>query len=97
MCSKKVKARSYLTRYPVLGCSKLNPWQICSFQHHIDFSWKYSAKLQLLREDYPFAYPPMSVAKYSCIQLSELWQCGVNEFAKVSKQQQDDSNSGSLD
>ena len=37
------------------------------------------------------------VARYSFIQLSETWQLGVNEIAKVSKWQQEDSNPGSLD
>ena len=37
-----------------------------------------------------------AVARYSFIQLSELWQCGMNEIAKASKRQQEDSNMGSL-
>ena len=51
------------------------PWQTCSIQRHIDFSGKHSAMLQLLHED---RYPHMSVARYSFIQLNELWQCGMN-------------------
>ena len=81
-------------------CSKrftLHPWQTCSFQHHFDLSGKHSATLQLLREDYWVKYPPLSVARYSFIQQSELWQRGINEFAKASKRQQEDSNPGSLD
>ena len=31
------------------------------------------------------------------MQLTELWQCGVNETVKASKQQHEDSNPGSLD
>ena len=42
-----------------------------------------------------FTYPPF-VARYSFIQLSELWQCGVDRIAKVSKWQQEDSDPGSL-
>ena len=42
----------------------LHPWQTCSF------SGKHSATQQLLREDYLFTYPPLSIARYSCIQLS---------------------------
>ena len=56
-----------------------------------------SATLQLLREDYSFRYPPLSVARYLFIQLSELWQCEMNEIVKASKRQQEDSNPGSLD
>ena len=48
--------------------------------------------LQLLRKDYSFGCPPLSVAKYSFIQLSELWQRGMNEIAKALKQQQVDLN-----
>ena len=52
---------------------------------------------QLLLEDYSFRNPPLSVARYSVLQLSELWQRGMKEIAKASKQQQEDSNPGSLD
>ena len=69
----------------------------CSFQRHFDSSGKHSPMLQLLSEDYSFRYPPQSIARYSFIQLSELWQNGMNETAKVSKRQQEDSNPGSLD
>ena len=41
-------------------------------------------------------YPPVSLARYSFIQLSELWQRGVNKIAQVSKRQQEDSSTGSL-
>ena len=53
--------------------------------------------LQLLREDNSFRYPTLSVARYSFIQLSELWQRRMNEITKVSKQQQNYSNTDSLD
>ena len=36
---------------------------------------------RLLHEDYLFRHPPLSVAMYSVIQLSELWQRGMNEIA----------------
>ena len=98
---KKVKVCSYIARYPVLGTAQSTlhfiPQQNCSFQGHFNFSWKHSAILQLLRKDYSFRYPCMCVARYSFIQLSELWQCGMNEIAKASKWQQEDSNPGSLD
>ena len=92
---------SYIARYPVIGTVRsalhFTPWQICSFQRHLDFSGKHSATLQLYREDYSFTYPFLSVARYSFIQLSELWQCGINEIAKASKRQEGDPNPGSLD
>ena len=36
--------------------------------------------------------PSLSVARYSFIQLGELWQRGMNEIAKASKRQQEVSN-----
>ena len=78
------KVRSYIARYPVLGTAQsalhFTPWSTCSFQRHLDFSGKHSATLQLLREDYSFRYPPLSVARYSLIQLSELWQPGFSRL-----------------
>ena len=64
-----------------------------SFKGHLNFSGKHSATLQLLHEDYSFRYPPLSVARYSFIPLSELWQCGMNEIAKASKRQQEEEES----
>ena len=63
----------------------------------ISICGKHLATLQLLDEEYSFTYPPLSVAMYSFIQLSELWQCGVNEIAIASIRQPEDSNPGSLD
>ena len=68
----------------------------CSFQGHLNFSGKHSAMLQL-HEDYSFTFPSLSVAMYSFIQLSELWQRGVIKLAKGSKQPQWDLKPGSLD
>ena len=59
------------------------PWQTCSCQRHFDFSGKHSATLQLVRDDYAFRYPSLSVARYSFIHLSELWQCVKNEIEKI--------------
>ena len=73
--------------YPVIGTAQgalhFNPWPTCSFQRHFDFVGKHQASLHLLREDYPLIYPLPSVARYSCIELSELWQCGVNEIGEL--------------
>ena len=43
-----------------------------SFHCQLDFSGKHSAMLQVLHEDYLFTYPPVSITRYSFIQLSEL-------------------------
>ena len=96
-----IKVHPYIARYPVLGTAQsalhFNPWQTCLFQHQLDFSGKHSAMLQLLCEDYAFRYPPLSVARSSFIQLSELRQRGVNKIAQASKRQQENLNLGSRD
>ena len=38
--------------------------------------------LQLMREGCSYTYPPLSIAKYSFIQLSELEQCRVKKRAQ---------------
>ena len=55
------------------------------------------AELQLLCEDHPLAFPPLSIARYSYTQLSELGRRGENENAQSSKQQRGDSSLGSRD
>ena len=60
------------------------------------FSGKHSATLQLLCQSYPLTYRALPIARYSFIQLGELWQRGVIKML-VSKRQQEDSNPGCLD
>ena len=38
--------------------------------------------LQLMRVGYSYTYPPLSIARYSFIQLSELEQCRVKKIAQ---------------
>ena len=90
------------------ACSKpftLHPRQFISTpSRHL---W---AMTQLMHQDYSFTYPPLSVARYSFIQLSELSvarysfiqlseleQRGVNKITKASKRQQKDLNPDSLE
>ena len=80
------------TAQSALHFTQPNP---CSFLRHLKFSGKLSTTMQLLHEDYLFTYPP-SIGSYSFIQLSELWQCGLINIAKVSKQLQEDSYLGSI-
>ena len=47
----------------------VTPWEAGSIKHQHDVSWKHPATLQLVRED---KYPPLSIARYSFIQLREL-------------------------
>ena len=97
------EVRSYITQYPVLRTSQsvlhFTPWQTCSFQSHFNFSGKHSATLKLLREDYSFVHISTTVcmAKYSFIQLNELWQRGVIRLAKGSKRPQWDLKPGCFD
>ena len=44
--------------------------------------WEPSSRmLQLMREDCPYIYPPLSIVRYPFIQLSELEQCRVKKIA----------------
>ena len=52
--------------------------------------------LQLMREDCSYAYPPLSIARYSFIQLSELDQCRVKKLPQGFNTAAQDSNPGSL-
>ena len=56
--------------------------------HQLDFSGKHSSHATITRKDYSLTFPPLSVARYSFIQLSVLRHHGENENAKASKQQQ---------
>ena len=51
-----------------------SPW-------HLSITGKYPAMLQLMRKD---QYLPLYLVRYSCIQLSELDQYNVKEFAQAS-------------
>ncbi len=76
---------SYVAQYPVFTIDQnplhLTPGQTCSIEHHRDFSeTKHPVTLPLLRRH---AHPPLSIARYLLILLSELEQCGVNELDNV--------------
>ncbi|KAK2184487.1 hypothetical protein NP493_265g03055 [Ridgeia piscesae] len=51
--------------------------------------------LQLMCEGYSCTYPLLSIARYSCIQLSELEQCRVKKHAQGFNTAAPDSNPGS--
>ena len=48
--------------------------------------------LQLMREGYSYTYPPLSIASYSFIQLSELELCRVNKLVQGFNTAAQDSN-----
>ena len=97
---KKVKASSDIAQYPVLRTT----------QHALHFTsltdlftqtpsrllWEASSHmLQLMHEGCSNTYPPLSIARYSFIQLSELKECRVNKLAQGFNIAAQDSNPGS--
>ena len=51
--------------------------------------------LQLMREGCAYTYSPLSIARYSLIELSELEQCRVKQLAQGFNTIAQDSNPGS--
>ena len=87
----------YKAQYPVRWTAQsalhVTPWQTCSFRHQLDFSGKHSSHAAITSEDYSLTFPPLSISRYSFIQLSELGHRGENENAQTSKRyQREDSN-----
>ena len=59
--------------------------------------WEVSSHtLQLMCKDCSYTYPPLSKARYSFIQLSELEQCRVKKLAQAFSTAAQDSNPGPL-
>ena len=52
--------------------------------------------LQLMREGWSYTYPPLSIARYSFIQLSGLEQCRMKKLAQGFNTAAQDSNPGPL-
>ena len=63
----------------------LLPGQTCSFRNRFDLSGKHSSHAAITCEDYPLAFPPLSIARYSFIQLSALGHRGENKNDQASK------------
>ena len=66
----------------------LHPLALRSFRHQLDFSCKHSSHAAITHEDYSLTFPPLSIARYSSIPLSELGRRGENENAQTWKRQQ---------
>ena len=84
---KKVKASSYIAQYPVLRTvqSALHFTSLTDLftQTPSRLLWEASSHmLQLMREGCSYTYPPLSIVRYSFIQLSELEQCRVKKLAQ---------------
>ena len=84
----KVKASSYIAQYPVLRTvqSALHFTSLTDLftQTPSRLLWEASSHmLQLMREGCSYIYPPLSMTRYSFIQLSELEQCRVKKLAQA--------------
>ena len=81
------KGSSYIAQYPVLRTaqSALHFTSLTDLFTQIPsrLLWEASSHmLQLMREGCSYTYPPLSIARYSFIQLSELEQCRVKKLAQ---------------
>ena len=71
---------SYIAQYPGLPGTSLTD---LFTQTPSRLIWEASSHmLQLMREGCSYTYPPLSIARNSFIQLSELEQCRVKKFAQ---------------
>ena len=103
-CSKgkgKVKVSFYITQYPILRIAQISlhftsPADLFN-QTPSQLLWEASRyMLPLMHEDCSYIYPPLSIARYSFIQLSELEQCRVKKLAQGFNTAAQDSHPGPL-
>ena len=87
---KKVKASSYIAQYPVLRTV-----QSALYYSSLTDLFTQTHMLQLMREGCSYTYPPLSIVRYSSIQLSELEQRRVIKLAQGFNTAAQDSNPGS--
>ena len=70
ICKEKVS--SYTVQYQNLKIARtalhISPWQTCSIKHHLNFSGKHSATLQLMCKDFIHKHPPLSTV-YGQLQI----------------------------
>ena len=95
------KVSSYIAQYPVLRAaqSALHFTSLTDLFNQTPFQllWETSSHiLQLMRECCSYTYPPLSIASYSYIQLSELEQCRMKKLAEGFNTAAQDSNPGPL-
>ena len=94
------KASSYIAQYPVIRTvqSTLHFTSLTDLftQTSSWLLWEASSHtLQLMCKGCSYTYPPLSIAKYSFIQLSELEQCRVITLAQGFNTLAQNSNPGS--
>ena len=96
-----MKISSYIAQYPILRIAQSALYFISLVgmfnQTPSQLLWEASSQmLQLMREGCSYTYPPLSIARYSFIQLSELEQCRVKKLAQGFNTIAQDSNPGLL-
>ena len=102
VCNKlKSKVISYIAQYPVLRTaqSALHFTSLADLftQTPSQLLWEASSHmLQLMCEGCSYTNPPLSLARYLFIQLSELEQCRVKKLAQGFNTAAQDSNPGPL-
>ena len=79
----------YIGQYPVRWTAQsallFTPWQTYSFRYQLGFSRKHSSRAAITHEHYSLTFPPLSKARYSFIQMSDLECHGENENAQTLK------------
>ena len=101
MCKgQRQKASSYITQYPVLrtvqSALHFNSLTNLFTQTPSWLLWEASSHmLQLMCESCSYTFPPLSIARYSFMQLSELEQCRVKKLAQGFNTAAQDLNLGS--
>ena len=97
---KQEKSSSYIAQYPILRTvqSALHFPSLTDLftQTPPRLLWEVSSHmLQFMREGCSYTYPPLSIVRYSFIQLSELEQCRMKKLARGFNTAAQDSNPGS--
>ena len=96
-----VKVSSYIAQYPILRTAQ----SALNFTSLTDLFTQTPSRLlreasshmlQLMREVCSCTYPPLSIVRYSFIQLSELEQCRVKQLVQGFNTAAQDSNLGPL-
>ena len=95
------KVSSYIAQYPVLRTvqSTLHFTSLTDLFKHTPSQLLWEAPrhmLQLMCEGCSYTYPPLSIARYSFIQVHELEQCRVKKLAQDFNTAAQDSNPGPL-
>ena len=91
-CHIETKVCFYIAQYHVCLTAQsalhFTPWQTCSFRHQLDFSRKHSSHAAIMCEAYSLIFPPLSTARLTFTQMSELGRHGENENPQALKRQQ---------